>query len=254
MAQANFMTLRTWYGLGSSATGTSNWNAPYQNHLAASSTSLDANAGQYYGNVASFPASTTTTNWGAAYDGRVVRYFPAKVAQASWAAGDALYGASGSFATANTAYTTAKTTWNAYVAILAKNAKADAFAAAFSPPKAPTVPPLPSRPWVPGAYGGLYFLTNAKYAKMAYEQGAGALTAAGQPTNQEFWLTKDAAWNGGWGTFTAQIVKFRDGWGKSFGTIGYSKDTSGSSGTLSAVYNYKWTCSGNTGSASTVCD
>jgi hypothetical protein len=165
MTQLYFNTLRTWYGIGATrATDSSNWNAPYQNYLATTSTSLDTMAGQYYGNVASFPSSTLNTDYGAAYDGRVVRYFPAKVAQASWAAGSALYGASGSFATANTAYTTAKTTWNAYVAILAKNAKADAFAAAFSPPKAPTVPPLPSRPWVPGAYGGLYFLTNTKKA------------------------------------------------------------------------------------------
>jgi hypothetical protein len=210
-------------------------------------------AGQYYGNVASFPASTSGTDYGSNYDGRVVRYFPAKQAQASWAAGSALYGASGSFATANTAYTTAKTTWNAYVAILAKNAKADAFAAAFSPPKAPTVPPLPSRPWVPGAYGGLYFLTNAKYAKMNGEtSGTSTLTSANQPSAQEFWLTKDAAWNGGWGTFTAQILTFRDGWSKSFGTIGYSKDSNALN--MSAVYEYKWTCSGTTGTSSTVCD
>jgi len=251
MPAVKYATLRTWYGVGTTTWNT-NWNAPYQNVLARSSTSMDALAGQYYGNVASFPSSSST-DYGTGYDGRVVRYFPAKQAQASWAAGNALYGASGSFATANTAYTTAKTTWNAYVAILAKNAKADAFAAAFSPPKAPTVPPLPSRPWVPGAYGGLYFLTNAKYAKMNGEtSGTSTLTSANQPTNQEFWLTKDAAWNGGWGTFTAQIIKFRDGWSKSFGTIGYSKDSNAL--TMSAVYNYKWTCLGTTGTATTVCD
>jgi hypothetical protein len=44
-------------------------------------------------------------------------------------------------------YDSAKTMWNNYVAILTKNAKVDAFAAAFAPPKAPTVPPLPSMPW-----------------------------------------------------------------------------------------------------------
>lgn len=35
-----------------------------------------------------------------------------------------------------------------------KNAKMDAFAAAFSPPKAPTVPPLPNMPWTPAPYSG----------------------------------------------------------------------------------------------------
>jgi hypothetical protein len=87
---------------------------------------------------------------------------------------------------------------------------------------------------------------------MDYEASAGALTSAGQPSAQEFWLTKDAAWNGGWGTFTAQIIKFRDGWSKSFGTIGYSKDSNALN--MSAVYNYKWTCTSTTGAATTVCD
>jgi hypothetical protein len=51
-------------------------------------------------------------------------------------------------------YNTAKTTWDNYVAILEKNASQDAFAALFSPPKAPTVPPLPNKPWLPAAYSG----------------------------------------------------------------------------------------------------
>jgi len=60
-----------------------------------------------------------------------------------------------------TSYNTAKATWDAYVAILAKNAKTDAFAAAFSPPKAPTVPPLPNMPWTPATYSGYLKQTPA---------------------------------------------------------------------------------------------
>merc|ERR1712071_592327 len=111
--------------------------------------------------------TSTTVN----YDARVVRYFPAQVAQASWTAGNSLYGTAGTYASAVTAYTTAKTNWDAYVALLAKNAKADAFAAAFSPPKAPTVPPLPSQPWVPGAYAGYIKQTPSEYTTMINNTG-----------------------------------------------------------------------------------
>jgi hypothetical protein len=82
---------------------------------------------------------------------------PASSAQNVWAAGSAL---NTSYTSATTSYATAKTTWNAYVAILKKNAKMDAFAAAFSPPKAPTVPPLPNMPWTPAAYSGYQRQTN----------------------------------------------------------------------------------------------
>jgi len=152
------------------------------------------------GNVANFPASTVNSSTTAGtgdfgtvsitvssaavsvnYDARVVRYFPAQVAAASWSAGSALYGSAGTYATAITAYNTAKTNWDAYVAILAKNAKADAFAAAFSPPKAPTVPPLPSQPWVPGAYLGYIKQTVKENSIML--ANIGAKTAALQPTN-----------------------------------------------------------------------
>jgi hypothetical protein len=82
---------------------------------------------------------------------RALRYFPAKVAQANHAAGT---NAAATYTSALSSYNTAKTTWDAYVAILEKNAKQDAFAALFSPPKAPTVPPLPNMPWLPAAYSG----------------------------------------------------------------------------------------------------
>jgi len=58
-------------------------------------------------------------------------------------------GVATAFNSEKTKYDAAKTLWDNYVALLTKNAKVDAFAAAFSPPKAPTVPPLPAMPWVP---------------------------------------------------------------------------------------------------------
>jgi hypothetical protein len=210
------------------------------------------------GNVANFPNSSagtsagTTSTYGtvssAVYDARVVRYFPAQVAAASWTAGNALYGSAGTYAAAITAYNTAKTNWDAYVAILAKNAKADAFAAAFSPPKAPTVPPLPSQPWVPGAYAGYVKQTPAEYSVMM----AAATLVSSAPTSQQFWLDEGAAQTtGGWGVFTAQVIKYRSGWGKSFGTIGYSGDTSKTA--KSAVWYYPWACT-TAGAAGTLCD
>lgn len=114
-----------------------------------------------WGNVANFPGAT----WGKAtlatdaispatatvgtiaatnFDLRQIRFLPAQVPTTVYAQGKAVQT---SYNTALTAYNTAKTTWDAYVAILEKNSKQDAFAAAFSPPKAPTVPPLPNMPW-----------------------------------------------------------------------------------------------------------
>jgi len=92
------------------------------------------------------------------YDLRQVRYLPAAAAASARAAGaglDSAYGA------AISAYGTAKGNWDNYVALLAANAKQDAFAAMFSPPKAPTVPPLPSFPWAPAAYAGPVALSVA---------------------------------------------------------------------------------------------
>jgi len=82
---------------------------------------------------------------------------PASTAQTVWKAGNDL---NELYKSKTTSYANAKTTWNAYVAILKKNAKMDAFAAAFSPPKAPTVPPLPNMPWTPAAYSGYQRQTN----------------------------------------------------------------------------------------------
>jgi len=82
---------------------------------------------------------------------------PASAAQNVWAAGSAL---NTSYSTAVTKYTTAKGVWDAYVAILTANGKQDAFAAMFSPPKAPTVPPLPNLPWTPPKYSGYVAVGN----------------------------------------------------------------------------------------------
>jgi hypothetical protein len=62
-----------------------------------------------------------------------------------------------------------------------------------------------------------------------------------QPTASQFWTSLDAAQTvGGWGSFTAQILTFRNGWGKSFGTIGYSGDANRLK--MADVWNYKWQC------------
>lgn len=167
---------------------------------------------------------------------------PAQVAQSVWAAGDALLK---QYDAEKSSYDTAKTTWDAYVAILTKNAKMDAFAAAFSPPKAPTVPPLPNKPWTPAAYTGFVRQTAAESATMlANSGGTVAFVSGAQPTAQQFWTSLSAAQTiGGWGSWTAHILAYRAGWGKSFGTIGYSGGSS--SGALSAVWKYEWTCGGS---------
>jgi len=143
-------------------------------------------------------------------------------------------------------YNTAKTTWDAYVAILEKNAKQDAFAALFSPPKAPTVPPLPNKPWTPVAYSGYTRATAENVANFA--NNSAVLSLAASPTASQFWTNITAAQTvGGWGSFTATILRYRKGWGKTFGTIGYD----GSTTAMADVWNYKWTCTAVTNVVST---
>tara|TARA_B110000285_G_C14962346_1_gene532309 strand:+ start:325 stop:513 length:189 start_codon:yes stop_codon:yes gene_type:complete len=61
----------------------------------------------------------------------------------------------------------------------------DAFAAAFSPPKAPTVPPLPNMPWTPSAYSGFLKQTPEQYTAMIGNvAGASKYVTAAQPTAQ----------------------------------------------------------------------
>ena len=124
----------------------------------------------------------------------------------------------------------------------------DAFAAAFSPPKAPTVPPLPNMPWTPNAYSGYLKQSPEQYAIMIQNQGLAAnYVSAAQPTNQQFWTSLDAAQTiGGWGSFTASVLRFRNGWGKSFGSIGYGPGTQ----TMSQVWDYTMMCGSTTSLAS----
>ena len=245
--------------------------SPYQNSFSntlANSALIAPVMGQLWGNVANFPQSTqysgtaavtASTTMGYTYgavgssstkfDLRVIRYVPAQAAVSTHAAGLAL---ATSYTTALTTYAAAKLTWDAYVAILVKNAKQDAFAALFSPPKSPPVPPLPNKPWAPAAYAGYVKQTPAEAAIMA--ANTGILAKASQPTSQQFWTSLLAAQTiGGWGSFTAQVITYRNLWGKSFGTIGYSGDSSAL--LMSAVWNYKWTCGVTTGqSSAATCD
>merc|ERR1711998_289671 len=123
-----------------------------------------------------------------------------------------------------------------------------------SSPRTPTVPPLPNKPWTPPTYSGFVRQTAAESATMlANSAGTQAFVSGAQPTAQQFWTSLSAAQTiGGWGSWTAHILAYRAGWGKSFGTIGYS---GGSSSGLSAVWKYQWTCaSGSTQSTTTPCE
>jgi len=259
MPADQFATLRTWYGEGALTADaltqqTSTWSsaggAPIGNSTAIS-LQLAGVKSQLYGNVANVPVSgmvtqaasvttalTASQNYGTynntRFDLRQMRFFPAKVAQTQHAAGTT---AAATYTSALTSYNTAKTTWDAYVAILEKNAKQDAFAALFSPPKAPTVPPLPNKPWTPVAYSGYTRATAENVANFA--NNSGVLSLAASPTASQFWTNITAAQTvGGWGSFTATILRYRKGWGKTFGTIGYD----GSTTAMADVWNYKWTC------------
>jgi len=133
---------RTWYGKGTAIFVAANWNSPYQNFA----TDATYKGSQQFGNVAKFISSASTDYTTAKFDARQIRYFPLAVAVNDNAMGAAVATA---YNTNLTSYNAAKTMWNNYVAILTKNAKVDAFSAAFAPPKAPTVPPLPNQPWLP---------------------------------------------------------------------------------------------------------
>jgi len=264
MPAAQFATLRTWYGLSenvmekvSSASQYgvqySSWFNPGNSGVSitkANSAFISAQGTQFYGNVAAIGTSkyvktgsatnlkATDGNYGDAaglkFDFRSVRYVPAATVQATYNTGSAL---ATKYGQEVTSYNTAKTVWNNYVAILSKNAKMDAFAAAFSPPKAPTVPPLPNLPWTPADYTGFLKQTTLQAANFAYNTGA-AFSESAQPGSNQFWTSLDAAQSiGGWGSWTAQIMTYRAGWGKSFGTIGFSPDT-----TMNYVWNNDWMC------------
>lgn len=191
MPAAQFSTLRTWYGQAAGATiatatnvlGAGQppaWYAPGVNDFSNAIADVLPNGSsgsQMWGNVANLPnsewgtataataaASPATATFGAVgttgkFDFRQIRFLPAQVPTTVYANGKAVQD---KYTSALSQYNTAKTTWDAYVAILEKNSKQDAFAAAFSPPKAPTVPPLPNMPWVPAAYAGYVKQTPAQ--------------------------------------------------------------------------------------------
>jgi len=114
----------------------------------------------------------------------------------------------------------------------------DAFAAAFSPPKAPTVPPLPNLPWTPAAYSG--GLKQTTLQAQLQKANTGTFSSAAQPASNTWWLSLDAAQSiGGWGSWTAQVMTYRASWGKSFGTIGFG---GGAQTTMNYVWNNNWMC------------
>ena len=197
----------------------SSWFAPGNSGFSiakADSLLVAAKGTQFYGNVAAIGTSkmnatgtaaltSSSGNYGVVnskkFDFRTVRYVPWSVVNSVYTTGQDLAKAYNSEVAS---YNTAKTTWNNYVAILSKNAKMDAFAAAFSPPKAPTVPPLPNLPWTPTAYTGFLKQTTQQAANFARNQSSTSFSSSAQPASNQFWLSLDAAQSiGGWGSWTA---------------------------------------------------
>lgn len=244
MPWANYAKQRTWYGSGgSSVTDHKNWTSPYNNYVADGVSGVTGK--QYYGQMAIFASSVAGTDYfkgstSATFDTRVVRYIPLQVAMNDNAMGTAV---ATLYNTKKTDYDSAKTMWNNYVAILTKNSKVDAFAAAFSPPKAPTVPPLPNMPWLPDVSATLNILGAQNMNSLSFA-GVSTINSALQPTTNQFWMYDDSVAlqsGGGWGSFTATVMKYRNGWGKSYGTIGYESTTSNTSfGDMGAVYKQAW--------------
>jgi hypothetical protein len=76
------------------------------------------------------------------------------------------------------------------------------------------------------------------------------INTALQPASNEFWIVDDSiplATGGGWGSFTASIIKYRKDWGKSYGTIGYEDTTANADyAKMGATYNALWQCAGTT--------
>jgi len=157
-----------------------NWSSPYQNGAATTVTAYKGK--QTYGSVAQFDSSTKVTDYDTdtagtsiTWDGRQVRYTPLQGIINSNAMGVKV---ASDFSAKKTEYDAAKTLWDNYVAILTKNAKVDAFAAAFSPPKAPTVPPLPAMPWVPAVTQTPYMASAAQVIGAVQGQTSATVTVA----------------------------------------------------------------------------
>jgi len=68
-----------------------------------------------------------------------------------------------------------------------------------------------------------------------------AFLSDANPSAGGFWTNQAAAESvGGWGSFTAQIISFKSGFGKSFGTIGFSGDAKKE--LMSQVWYMPWMC------------
>ena len=97
-------------------------------------------------------------------------------------------------------------------------------------------------PWLPATYAGYVYATpeQQNLYNLSSTASPPVYAATTSPTAQQIWTNITAAQTvGGWGSFTAQVLRYRNLWGKSFGTIGYS---GAATNDLSAVWNYKWTC------------
>jgi len=83
--------------------------------------------------------------------------------------------------------------------------------------------------------------------------GIAQINSALQPASNEFWIVDDSvplATGGGWGSFTASVIKYRKDWGKSYGTIGYEDTTANADyAKMGASYNALWQCAGSTAGA-----
>jgi hypothetical protein len=242
MGQSNYVKQRTWYGTTASIYSMDNWNAPY----GQGATDANLKSSQAWGSVAVFSSSVAGTDYtnsasAATWDSRQLRYMPVQSAINSNTMGTAV---AASYNSKKVEYDAAKTLWDNYVAILTKNAKVDAFAAAFAPPKAPTVPPLPNMPWMPSVTQTMYKLSTVKLVAGITGGGQATIVAGSQPGTAEFWLADEGpslASGGGWGSFTAAVLKFRNGWGKSYGTIGWEQVSANTSwNSYGAVYNQNW--------------
>jgi len=64
------------------------------------------------------------------------------------------------------------------------------------------------------------------------------------PKTSQFWVDEATALatGGGWGSFTAAVIRYRDGWGKSYGTIGWEATTATDWQKKGAVYDRAYYC------------
>jgi len=97
------------------------------------------------------------------------------------------------------------------------------------------------------AYAGS---TTSTIGTVTPRAAASAITASLQPATTDFWIADESvplATGGGWGSFTAAVLKFRPGFGKSYGTIGYELASGNANyAKMGAVYQAAWQCATTT--------